>query len=233
MCSFQRVTDASPSSLLPWSPRTRSRPAESCASPGLAWTLPERWPARRRHNAPYSAFRCSRQNASVRATMALWTCLAASVTADFPSGRFALRAIATHPFTTSCSMIHLFYWPRRRDVQWQCREATSCTPIMREEPHHQEPTVPVLTIAPNLLGPTWIFGDPRTGLKEEAFALFEPVGHVKGNDEFKVAAGRIIEIILAQLKTLKTKQSNWSRRWTTRPSKSSKASSRKSLPRSS
>ena len=41
------------------------------------------------------------------------------------------------------------------------------------------------------------------------FVLFEPVGHVKGNDEFKVAADRIIEIILAQLKTLKTKKSDW------------------------
>jgi len=31
----------------------------------------------------------------------------------------------------------------------------------------------------------------------------------KGDDEFKVAAERIIEIILAQLKTLKTKESDW------------------------
>jgi hypothetical protein len=41
------------------------------------------------------------------------------------------------------------------------------------------------------------------------FVLFEPVGMVKGNDEFKVAADKIIEIILAQLKTLKTKKSDW------------------------
>ena len=41
------------------------------------------------------------------------------------------------------------------------------------------------------------------------FVLFEPVGRVKGNDEFKVAADKIIEIILAQLKTLKTKKSDW------------------------
>jgi len=41
------------------------------------------------------------------------------------------------------------------------------------------------------------------------FVLFEPVGHVQGNDGFKVAADRIIEIILAQLKTLKTKKSDW------------------------
>src|SRR4051794_24074235 len=32
------------------------------------------------------------------------------------------------------------------------------------------------------------------------FVLFEPVGHVKGNDDFKVAAEKVIEIILAQLK---------------------------------
>ena len=41
------------------------------------------------------------------------------------------------------------------------------------------------------------------------FVLFEPVGHVKGNDEFKVAADKMIEIILAQLKTLKTKKADW------------------------
>ena len=41
------------------------------------------------------------------------------------------------------------------------------------------------------------------------FVLFEPGGHVKGNDEFKVAADKMIEIIIAQLKTLKTKKSDW------------------------
>ena len=41
------------------------------------------------------------------------------------------------------------------------------------------------------------------------FLLFEPVGLVKSNDEFKVAADRMIEIIIAQLKTLKTKKSDW------------------------
>src|ERR1700730_6425394 len=41
------------------------------------------------------------------------------------------------------------------------------------------------------------------------FVLFEPVERVKGNDEFKVAADKIVEIILAQLKTLKTKKSDW------------------------
>ena len=41
------------------------------------------------------------------------------------------------------------------------------------------------------------------------FALFEPVGRVKGNDEFKVAAEKLIDIIIAQLKTLKTKKSDW------------------------
>ena len=41
------------------------------------------------------------------------------------------------------------------------------------------------------------------------FILFEPVGMVEGNDEFKVAADKIIAIILAQLNTLKTKKSDW------------------------
>jgi len=41
------------------------------------------------------------------------------------------------------------------------------------------------------------------------FVLFEPVGMVKGNDEFKVAAEKMIAIIVAQLKTLKTKKSDW------------------------
>ncbi len=41
------------------------------------------------------------------------------------------------------------------------------------------------------------------------FVLLEPVGWVEGNDEFKVAADRMIKIIVAQLKTLKTKKSDW------------------------
>ena len=41
------------------------------------------------------------------------------------------------------------------------------------------------------------------------FVLFEPEGRVEGNDEFKVAADRMIEILIAQLKTLKTKKSDW------------------------
>ena len=41
------------------------------------------------------------------------------------------------------------------------------------------------------------------------FVLFEPVGLVKGNDEFKVAAEKMLQIIIAQLKTLKTKKSDW------------------------
>ncbi len=45
-------------------------------------------------------------------------------------------------------------------------------------------------------------------LKSIQFVLFEPVGWVEGNDEFKVAADRMIEIIVAQLKTLKTKKSD-------------------------
>lgn len=41
------------------------------------------------------------------------------------------------------------------------------------------------------------------------FILFEPARMVQGNDEFKVAAEKIIKIIVAQLKTLKTKKSDW------------------------
>jgi hypothetical protein len=41
------------------------------------------------------------------------------------------------------------------------------------------------------------------------FLLLEPVGRVKGNEEFKVAADKIVEIMVAQLKTLKTKESDW------------------------
>ena len=41
------------------------------------------------------------------------------------------------------------------------------------------------------------------------FVLFEPAGMVKGNDEFKVAADKMIKIIRTQLKTLKTKKSDW------------------------
>ena len=46
-------------------------------------------------------------------------------------------------------------------------------------------------------------------MKAIQFILFEPVGRVKGNDEFNVAADRMIEIVVAQLKTLKTKKSDW------------------------
>jgi hypothetical protein len=41
------------------------------------------------------------------------------------------------------------------------------------------------------------------------FVLFEPVGRVKGNDEMTVAAEKLIDILVAQLKTLKTKKSDW------------------------
>jgi hypothetical protein len=41
------------------------------------------------------------------------------------------------------------------------------------------------------------------------FVLFEPVERVMGNDEFQVSADKLIEIIAAQLKTLKTKRSDW------------------------
>ena len=46
-------------------------------------------------------------------------------------------------------------------------------------------------------------------MKAIQFVLFEPVERVKGNDEFKAAADRMIEIVVAQLKTLKTKKSDW------------------------
>jgi hypothetical protein len=46
-------------------------------------------------------------------------------------------------------------------------------------------------------------------IKAIQFILYEPVGRVKGNDEFKVASDGVIEIVLAQLKTLKTKKSDW------------------------
>ena len=41
------------------------------------------------------------------------------------------------------------------------------------------------------------------------FVLFEPVDHVKGNDEFKVAAEKLVSMLSEQLKTLKTKKSDW------------------------
>jgi hypothetical protein len=46
-------------------------------------------------------------------------------------------------------------------------------------------------------------------MKAIQFVLFEPVGRVNGNGEFKVAADKMIEVIIAQLKTLKTKKSDW------------------------
>ena len=44
------------------------------------------------------------------------------------------------------------------------------------------------------------------------FLHFEPVGLVKGNDELKVAAEQIVGILIDQLKTLKTKKSDWEQR---------------------
>ena len=41
------------------------------------------------------------------------------------------------------------------------------------------------------------------------FVLFEPVGRVKGNDQVRVAADKLIKLFVAQLKTLKTKKSDW------------------------
>ncbi len=41
------------------------------------------------------------------------------------------------------------------------------------------------------------------------FVLFEPVDFVKGNGEVKVSAEKLIAALVAQLKTLKTKKSDW------------------------
>ena len=41
------------------------------------------------------------------------------------------------------------------------------------------------------------------------FLLFEPVDFIKGNDELKITAERMLDVIVAQLKTLKTKKSDW------------------------
>lgn len=41
------------------------------------------------------------------------------------------------------------------------------------------------------------------------FVLFEPEGRVKGDAEFKAAAEKLMDIISMQMKTLKTKRSDW------------------------
>jgi hypothetical protein len=41
------------------------------------------------------------------------------------------------------------------------------------------------------------------------FVLFEPVEMVQGNEEVNVAAERLVSLLSNQLKTLKTKQSDW------------------------
>ncbi len=41
------------------------------------------------------------------------------------------------------------------------------------------------------------------------FVLFEPAGRVKGNEEIKVAAEKLVSMLSKQLKTLKTKKSDW------------------------
>ena len=46
-------------------------------------------------------------------------------------------------------------------------------------------------------------------LKAIQFVLFEPMERVKGNDQVRVAADRLIKLIVSQLKTLKTKKSDW------------------------
>jgi hypothetical protein len=41
------------------------------------------------------------------------------------------------------------------------------------------------------------------------FVLFEPVERVQGNEEVSVAAEKLVSLLCNQLKTLKTKQSDW------------------------
>jgi hypothetical protein len=41
------------------------------------------------------------------------------------------------------------------------------------------------------------------------FVLFEPVDRVAGNEEIKVAAEKLVSMFSEQLKTLKTKKSDW------------------------
>src|SRR4051812_13382100 len=41
------------------------------------------------------------------------------------------------------------------------------------------------------------------------FVLFEPAGFVKGNEEVRVAAEKLIKLLVEQLTTLKTKRSDW------------------------
>ncbi|MHB1778070.1 MAG: hypothetical protein ACYCU7_19120 [Acidimicrobiales bacterium] len=41
------------------------------------------------------------------------------------------------------------------------------------------------------------------------FVLFEPVERVNGNDQVKIAAEKLVSILSEQLKTLKTKKSDW------------------------
>jgi hypothetical protein len=41
------------------------------------------------------------------------------------------------------------------------------------------------------------------------FVLFEPVQRVKGNAEVKTAADKLVSLLLEQLKSLKTKESDW------------------------
>src|SRR5690349_9519088 len=44
------------------------------------------------------------------------------------------------------------------------------------------------------------------------FVLFEPADWVQGNEEFRAAAEKVITILVAQLKSLNTKRSDWERR---------------------
>ena len=41
------------------------------------------------------------------------------------------------------------------------------------------------------------------------FVLFEPGDRVQGNEEVRIAAEKLVSLLSQQLKTLKTKQSDW------------------------
>ena len=68
---------------------------------------------------------------------------------------------------------------------------------------------------PTPFGPkNWRYACPEAlqrvvALTAIQFVLFEPVDRVKGNDQVRLAADKLIKLVVAQLKTLKTKKSDW------------------------
>src|SRR3954470_21029919 len=47
------------------------------------------------------------------------------------------------------------------------------------------------------------------GMTAIPFVLLEPAARVKGNEEVRVAAVKLVSMLAEQLKTLKTKKSDW------------------------